>query len=691
ETEVGGSPTTHRWAAHEDRALALSVTSDGQQLVSGGRDGRLRVWTPERLTSQWHLYLDRGELDCALGTNDRLYVAGQSIHLWDIEKRVLVKSFAGVESSWESVDCSADGRYLVAVRPEQLVIISTETHEIVDEWRVGKPERPFRVTISSDGSMIALAEPAQSGGVSVYRRGQRQPQQFSAEQCECVAFSPDGHWLAAGHLDNLRLFNLQGEERVRELQAHRSTLAAVAFSPDGKTLATAGHDRFVKGWDLMTGTNLFAVVAHRDYAKSVSFTPNGRTIASAGDDGRIKLWHAATGQPVGALPAEFNNPKKVEFDKSGMRLVVRSEKIAVCDATPINIGLSQSREDDGHKEGAEFFTLGDLPGGRHKSQADHISADGTVVVGTVSTETGTKCFRWTREAGMQPLDSPSEPWGVRISDDGSRVVANMRIDNQHRIATWSLHDNGLDFFKLEKSRADWFRVNALGVDGRDFVGDHWTRGSRKWQAVVGTEDKFWSLPQPQGMRNSSAIACSDDGRVIYGNAWNGGGFGRADMRDNIVVGWQDRKLKPLIGLNDPRYNWMATNASADGRILIGVRWPVGSGNPWVERVAVRPYRWENGTVTSLDVEGGIFHDITPDGRIIVGEGFAGVFVWDQQSKPKLLKDALTDCGVNLQGWQLDSCDAVSADGTTFVGDASTPDGREEAYLIRIPGKLIKDQ
>ncbi|MCA9152645.1 MAG: hypothetical protein KDA92_25250, partial [Planctomycetales bacterium] len=202
ETEVGGSPTTHRWAAHEDRALALSVTSDGQQLVSGGRDGRLRVWTPERLTSLWHLYLDRGELDCALGTNDRLYVAGQGIHLWDIEKRVLVKSFAGVESPWESVDCSADGRYLVAVRPEQLVIISTETHEIVDEWRVGKPERPFHVTISSDGSMLALAEPAQSGGVSVYRRGQRQPQQFSAEQCECVAFSPDGHWLAAGHLDN---------------------------------------------------------------------------------------------------------------------------------------------------------------------------------------------------------------------------------------------------------------------------------------------------------------------------------------------------------------------------------------------------------------------------------------------------------------------------------------------------------
>ncbi len=130
-----------------------------------------------------------------------------------------------------------------------------------------------------------------------------------------VRFSPDGKVLAAGYGDGyLRLWNpATGQAIGSPLLADTSPQAGVsgvAFSPDGKLLATAGGDGYVRLWNPATGQPAGAPLpAHIGtlptgdvlaWSDVVAFSPDGKLLATAGGDGYVRLWNRATGQPAGA-------------------------------------------------------------------------------------------------------------------------------------------------------------------------------------------------------------------------------------------------------------------------------------------------------------------------------------------------------------------------------------------------------
>src|SRR5207253_9356635 len=81
-------------------------------------------------------------------------------------------------------------------------------------------------------------------------------------------------------------------EAIREFRGHTAEVRAVAVSPDGKTLATAGDDRTVRLWELETGQLLRTLEGHGAQVRSLAFCPDGKTLASGGWDGSVKLWDA---------------------------------------------------------------------------------------------------------------------------------------------------------------------------------------------------------------------------------------------------------------------------------------------------------------------------------------------------------------------------------------------------------------
>ena len=140
-----------------------------------------------------------------------------------------------------------------------------------------------------------------------------------------VAFSPDGRLLATASGDGTaRLWDPATGDSVRTLTGHDGSVTGVAFSPDGRLLATASGDRTARLWDPATGDSARTLTGHTHKVWTVAFSPDGWLLATVSADGTARLWDPATGDTVLTLTGHTGTVTGVAFSPDGRLLATVS-------------------------------------------------------------------------------------------------------------------------------------------------------------------------------------------------------------------------------------------------------------------------------------------------------------------------------------------------------------------------------
>jgi WD40 repeat protein len=307
DAQTGREPVTFK--GHIRKVNSVTYSLDGKRLA-GASGAEVMVWDAQ--TGQ-ELLIFRGHsrdvFNVAFSPDGKRLASGShdgAVKVWDAQPRQNPFTQPGATgSSVASVAFSPDGKRLATggcgrneSGPGELKVWDAQTGQELFALK-GHTAKVTTVAYSADGKRLASGSEdktvkvwdAQTGQELLTLKGHTEP-------VHGVAYSPDGKHLASGSgtghsPGEVKVWDAQTGQELRTLEGNSWAVWSVTFSTDGKRLAST-WDNTVKVWDAQTGRELLSLKAPSSF--SVAYSPDGKRLASASGDNTVKVWDAQTGQ-----------------------------------------------------------------------------------------------------------------------------------------------------------------------------------------------------------------------------------------------------------------------------------------------------------------------------------------------------------------------------------------------------------
>jgi len=476
-----------------------------------------------------------------------------------------VEDVAGIDETWDSclqtlkgyansVAFSPDSRTLASSSYDQAIcLLDTVTGRV--KRRLVHNSFSKSVAFAPDGR--TLASVLGDGTVQLWDVATGQEMQALEGDANSVAFSPDSRMLSSASSDRtVQLWDVATGQVTQNLEGHSGQVYSVAFSPDGQTLASASQDGAVHLWDIeacrirqtLKSCSSFKSLRFLagDPVNGIAFSPDGRTLASAPGGGTLQLWDVATGQVTQNLEGHSGQAHSVAFSPDGQMLastsfdyVVRLWDVATCQVIQV-LGHSQrvngiAFSPDGQTLASASFdavqlwdmgasqvtyTTQNLKGHSRDVGSVAYSPDGRMLA---SGSYNGAVRLWDLATGQATQTLKSSPlWrkkplsvlSIAFSPD-SRILASNLVDG--RVQLWNTV-TGQEMQTLESNdKASELMSMAFSPDSRMLSVALWD--GMIWLRDVATGREMQTLKGYD--RGVFGVAFSPDGRTLASGLWNG--------------------------------------------------------------------------------------------------------------------------------------------------------------------------